>query len=250
MSNTIKLRIGQILAIAKKDIKIYYTEPPILIFGILFPAFLFMAFALGKNIPFKNLIPGLLGISLFFTGSSVGPYITPWETNTKTLERLLTTPGSISVIVIGDILAAFYFSLGISGLIAFTGIFVFGTGVANIAVLLSTLFLASFCFAGLGTIFSSLPTDKPSNVMMLSNLIRLPIIFISGVFVPVSELPEWGQILSRFSPVTYVTDLLRFALGQGHYFALSINLIILSIFTILFLLIAVLLHRKTFIKRI
>ncbi len=250
MKSHIKLRINQIFAIANKNMRIYYTEPPILIFGILFPSFLFLAFALGKNIPFAELIPGLLGITFFFTGSSVGPYITPWETNTKTLERLLTTPASISILVLGDILAAFYFSFGISALLAITGLIIFGLEIVNGLVLLSTALLAAFCFAGLGSIFSSLPTDKPSNVMMLSNLIRLPIIFISGVFVPISQLPGWSRIIAYFSPVTYVTDLLRFAVGQNNFIAISKSLIILFIFTLLFLILAVGLHRKTFTKRI
>jgi len=32
------------LAVAEKDIRIYYLKAPVVIFGILFPMFLFMAF--------------------------------------------------------------------------------------------------------------------------------------------------------------------------------------------------------------
>lgn len=248
--NSTKLRLQQIMAVAKKNVKIYYTEPPILMFGILFPFFLFLAFALGKNIPVKDLIPGLLGITFFFTGSSVGPFITPWETRTKTLERLLTTPGSMAILILGDILAAFFFSLAISILIILIGILVLGGSVVNVISLIFTVILGSLCFAGLGSIFSALPTDKPSNIMMLSNLVRLPVIFISGVFVPVGELPVWGQVISRFSPVTYVTDLMRFAFGQAHFFTIKSDFIILFLFTVLFSLLAVYFHKKTVVKRI
>lgn len=240
----------QLIAVSKKNMKIYYTESPILIFGILFPFFLFLAFALGKNIPVRNLIPGLLVITFFFTGSSVGPFITPWETRTKTLERLLTTPASIAVLIMGDIMSSFFFSLGISTLVLLIGTIFLGGTIANIISLVFTIILGSFCFACLGSIFSALPTDKPANVMMLSNLVRLPIIFISGVFVPISELPGWGQIISRLSPVTYVADLMRFTFGQTHFFSVKIDFIILSTFTLLFLLLAIGFHKRTAVKRI
>lgn len=248
--NFFKLKVNQILAVAKKDMKIYYTEAPILIYGILFPFFLFLAFALGRGIAVKELIPGLLAISFFFAGSSVGPFITPWETRTRTLERLLTTPGSITIIILGDILSGFCFSLSISVLIIIAGIFVLGGTISNLIVLITTIILASICFAALGSLFSSLPTDKPANVMMLSNLVRLPVIFISGVFVPVGNLPEWAQIISRFSPVTYVTDLTRMSFGQNYYFTLVSNFLILIGFTVLFLTLALYFHNKTMVKRI
>lgn len=248
--NPIRLRLKQILAVAKKNMKIYYTESPILIYGILFPFFLFLAFALGKGIPVKELIPGLLGITFFFAGSSVGPFITPWETRNKTLERLLTTPGSITILILGDILAAFLFSLSISILVILVGTLVLGGTIFNLISLIFTVILGSLSFAGLGSIFSALPTDKPANVMMLSNLVRLPVIFISGVFVPVSSLPGWGRIISRLSPVTYVTDLMRFNFGHNHFFAVKIDYIFLIIFTFLFLFLAVYFHKKTMIKRI
>ncbi|MFW5996324.1 MAG: ABC transporter permease [Halanaerobiaceae bacterium] len=248
--NVFKLKVQQVLAVAGKNMKIYYTESPILIYGILFPFFLFLAFALGKDVPVGTLVPGLLAISFFFTGSSVGPFITPWETRTKTLERLLTTPGSTAVLILGDILSAFLFSLGISVLVIIVGTLVLGGTVANVYALLGTIFLASLCFAGLGSLFSALPTDKPANVMMLSNLVRLPVIFISGVFVPVGELPEWGQVIARISPVTYVADLTRFAFGQEYFFTLALDFFMLFFFTVLFVFLAVFLHRKTMQKRI
>jgi len=69
--------------------------------------------------------------------------------------------------------------------------------------------------------------------MMLSNLVRLPVIFISGVFVHVEELPAWGRIISFVSPVTYVADLTRFAFDQSHFFNIITNVVIIMLFTIL-----------------
>jgi hypothetical protein len=41
---------------------------------------------------------------------------------------------------------------------------------------------------------------------MLSSLVRLPLIFISGVFVPHADMPAWGQSLSPRSPLVKRND--------------------------------------------
>jgi len=83
------------LVIAEKDARIYYIKPPVIIFGILFPLFFFLAFALGKKVSPLILVPGLVAMTLFFTSSSVGPLVIPWERTARTYERLLTTPVSL-----------------------------------------------------------------------------------------------------------------------------------------------------------
>ncbi len=79
--------------IAKKDIRIYYNRGPVIIFGILFPAFLFMAFAWGRQVPAESLVPGLIGMALFFTSSATTPAVFPFETRTRTLKSRDRRPG-------------------------------------------------------------------------------------------------------------------------------------------------------------
>jgi len=50
-------------AIAKKDMRIYYFKSNIIVAGILFPLFMFLAFAIGKNASPGTLIPGLISVS-------------------------------------------------------------------------------------------------------------------------------------------------------------------------------------------
>ena len=249
-TNIIKLKMKQIYTLAKKNIKIYYMEPPVLIFGVLFPAFLFLAFYQGRSLSPQKFIPGLVAIIFFFGGSSVGPYITPWETNTKTLERVLSTPTSVMMLILGDIMSGVLFGISLSILILILGVVIFHITIQNIALTLLAIIISAFCFASLGSLFSALPTDKPSNVMMISNLIRLPVIFISGVFVPIGELPGVAQFLAPFSPVTYVTDLMRYLLGNAHYFSVIRNFISLIIFSIVIFVLALFFHKKTMLKRI
>ncbi len=237
-------------AITKKNMKIYYLKGPVLIFGILFPTFLFLAFAIGRNVPPENLAPGLIGMALFFTASATTPAILPFETRTRTLERLLAAPLPLSVLVAADVLSAFMFGLFLSAVplllsFAFLGVAVVHPGAITGAVLLSAL-----CFAVMGTLLSSPPTDNPSSIMTLSNLVRLPLIFVSGVFVPVSQMPQWGQWLSRFSPLTYTTELIRSAIGQEAQVGQWWCVLVLIGFTLAFWCVSLRLHSRNMSRRL
>ena len=60
-------------AISRKDMITYYIKPNIIVSGILFPLFMFLAFAIGKDAPPGTLIPGLIAITLLFSASSIEP---------------------------------------------------------------------------------------------------------------------------------------------------------------------------------
>ncbi|MCK9593418.1 MAG: ABC transporter permease, partial [Methanoregula sp.] len=61
--------------------------------------------------------------------------------------------------------------------------------------------------SALGVLIVSPGSDNPPNVMIFSNLIRFPLIFISGIFVPLSQMQGWGLALAYCSPLTYLADL-------------------------------------------
>ena len=113
----VPLLIQGIAVIAGKDMRLYYTKPPVLMFGVLFPLFMFFAFFVGRQLDLVTFFPGFLGMMVFFTASSVGPLITPWEKREKTYERLLSYPVTQDSIILGDILAGVIFGLGIGVLV-------------------------------------------------------------------------------------------------------------------------------------
>jgi hypothetical protein len=119
MKNNFWWRFMQSLAIAEKNIRIYYSKGPVIIFGLLMPLFLFLSFYIGRSTPIEALIPGLLGMTAFFTATSVGPAIIPWEARAKTLERLISSPISLRTILLGDVLSSFVFGILVSAFIHF-----------------------------------------------------------------------------------------------------------------------------------
>lgn len=237
------------LAIVKKNIRIYYFKGPVIIFGLLVPFFLFLSFYVGRNLSAEALIPGLLGMTAFFTATSVGPAIVPWEARARTLERLISSPISLWAIFLGDVLSSFLFGAFVSIFPIVVGLFV-GVEIGSPLILALGVILATFCFASLSILLSSYPpSDTPANVMMISSMVKFPLVFISGIFIPIEELPGWGKILSAISPLTYFTDLARHSMQGSSYFPVELDLMVLVIFAVFFLVTAIKIHERTMPKR-
>ncbi|MBC7334153.1 MAG: ABC transporter permease [Actinobacteria bacterium] len=242
------LTVKKIFVIVRKNMKIYYLKAPIIIFGIIFPFFLFLAFSIGRDVSVAYLFPGIISITMFFSSSSIGPAIPPWETNMKTLERILSTPISITSVVFGDIISGFLYGFALT-IVPFL-LSIFYTALQSYAVVLLAIILGSFCFSSLGTLISTYPTDTPSTSMMISSLVRFPIIFISGVFISVNDLPAAGKYISFISPLTYIVDIIRFSFGQKNFMAIWIDFLVVFLFTILFIISSLLLHKKFLPRRL
>ena len=234
-------------AITKKDLSIYYMRGPVIIQGLLIPAFLFIAFSFKRETSLDFLIPGLLGMALFFAVSAITPVIAPWETRMKTFERLASSPISLWAIILGDIIASVIFGLFITFFVLLAGIILLGIEIVNLPLVVGII-IAAFCFSALGTLISAIPADNPSNIMLFATLIKFPLIFISGIFVPIAGMGEF-KLLSFFSPLTYFTDLARNSIQGAGYFTPFVDLIALFGFAIILFVVSVKLHEKTLSKR-
>jgi len=236
-------------AIAKKDIRIYYFKGPVLIFGIFMPVFLFLAFFMGsRQLPLAFLISGLIGMTLFFTATAVSPAIFPWEGQAKTLERLASCPITIEAIVLGDMIASVLFGIGITFVTVIIGL-ALGLALLHGTTLCAAIFLAACCFSAIGMLLAVPPTNVPSNIMILSSLIKFPLVFISGIFIPLEQMPAWGLALSVCSPLTYFTDLVRYSFTDAHFFPVLVDIAALGVFTLVFTVGTMYLHKKTMPKR-
>ena len=237
-------------AIVKKNIRIYYSKGPVVIFGLLVPLFLFVSFYIGRDLPVEALVPGMLGMTAFFTATSVGPAIVPWEARAKTLERLISSPISIWAIFLGDVLSSFLFGALVSVFPVIVSLFI-GIEISNLLILGLAIILGTFCFASFSILLSAYPpTDTPASVMMLSSMVKFPLVFISGIFIPIEQLPVWGKTISSISPLTYFTDLARYSIQGVSYYPIELDLIALVAFTIVFLVTAVKVHERTMQKRL
>jgi ABC-2 type transport system permease protein len=231
-------------AIARKDMRTYYLKPNIIMSGLLFPLFMFLAFAVGRNAPPGTLIPGLISITILFSASSIEPVSIPIERRVKTFDRLLSAPITLHTLVFGESLSGFLYSLGIAMLPLMVGIAFYRIPIIHIAVLIAGLVLGAFCFATLGTLFAAYPTENVGEVMSMLNLVRLPLIFVSGVFIPIETMPLAGQYVALCSPLTYANDMIRFAYDGTTHFSIIHDIVLLAIFVLIFQFVANRLYKK------
>lgn len=231
--------------IAKKNVMIYYLKPPVITFGVIFPIFFYLAFAAGHAGPVETMVPGVITMALFFTASAVGPLVTPWERQARTYERLVTSPAPLTAILAGDVLAGMLFGAVLSALPLAVAVLATPAHIVSIGALAAGIGLGAFTFSALGVLLSAPASNTPSQVMMLSNLVRLPLIFVSGVFLPFAQMPPWGRWLAPFSPLSYCADLIRAGFGEGRYFGLPIDMGALAVFAVAFVALAHVIHRAT-----
>jgi len=237
-----------ILVISEKNIRIYYWRGPVVVFGLLFPFLMFFTYFIGRSLDLVAFFPGFLGMMLFFTSSSVGPLIIPWEKREKTYERLLTLPVILESIILGDIVSGMIFGLIITGIVLAVSLVLLHLPIVSIPVLLAASFLGSVAFAALGTVFASMATDVPSNVMMLSSLVRLPLIFVSGIFIPLGQLTGWELVLTSLSPLTYLVDLFHAAINGDAVYPPFADALVLVMVIAVFILLARAIQERNLVK--
>ncbi len=249
-SDSMRSHLRSIALVAEKDMRIYYTKPPVFIFGFLFPFIMFMAFYFGRSADMYTLFPGLAAMFVFFIASSVGPLITPWEKRAGTYERLLSFPVTINTLILGDVVAGMLFGIVINVIIIALGIAAFGYAVSVTGVLLMgvSLILGAFCFSALGVLLASPASTNPSNVMMLSSLVRFPLIFISGIFVPIASLQGIAKVAVYCSPITYLVAGFDLSLLGRTAIPIVLTWAALIGFSIVFVALAGVLHRRNLMK--
>jgi ABC-2 type transport system permease protein len=77
------------------------------------------------------------------------------------------------------------------------------------------LVISSVSFIGIGMMVSVLPLISPEKGTQLGFVAQGTLLVVSGVYYPVSVLPEWMQWLAKLSPATYALDGIRAAIMDG-----------------------------------
>jgi len=224
------------LVILKKNARLYYLKPPVLIFGVLFPVFFFLAFKMGRPVAAQSVVPGMVAMALWFTASAVGPLVTPWERNARTYERLISTPVSLHAILAGDVISGFVFGACLSVVPVLLGLVLTDINIENLPLLIAGIVMGALNFACLGVLLAAPPASGPANIMLLSNLVRLPLLFVSGIFMPIEQMPVWIQWIAPLSPLSFASALIHSAFGCSAFFPPWLSLVMLALFTLVFFL--------------
>jgi ABC-2 type transport system permease protein len=140
-----------------------------------------------------------------------------WERWEGTIEYTFMAPLSRPVHLAGMGLFAIVYGLVQSMLLFAVVAFFFDLSLpeANFAAALAVLAFASVSFVGIGMMTSVLPLISPEKGTQLGFIAQGILLVVSGVYYPVSVLPEWMQWLATISPATYALEGTRDAILEG-----------------------------------
>ena len=230
--------------IALKDLRAYYFKPPNISWGILLPFAFVLAFAIRNPGDLRELVPGLLALTLLFGTSSMEAIVIVFERRIGSLERLFLAPVRLPALLAGKLLGGMVFGLTVTLVVLGIMLAVFGVSRVNWLLLILALLLSASAFSALGALVS-VAVREVFEAQTLANFVRFPMMFLGGVFVPVAALPLGLQILARLLPLTYTVEALRAALGIGTAEHAILDLSVLAGFAvILFALAARILARR------
>ena len=154
------------------------------------------------------LYPGILGMAVMFTAVFSAASIV-WDREFGFLREMLVAPVRRSSIVIGKCLGGATVA-GFQGalVIAIGGL----VGVPYNPVLIISVFgiqlLLAFTLTAFGVMMSARITQMQA-FMALTQMLVLPLYFLSGAMFPSSHLPAWLTVLNRVDPLTYAVDPMR-----------------------------------------
>jgi len=140
-----------------------------------------------------------------------------WERWEGTIEYTFMAPVSRPVHLIGmGVYAVLYGMLRAAAIfvavVAFIGIHVPN---ANYPTSVALLAIASVSFIGVGMMTAVLPLISPEKGTQLGFVAQGLMLVVSGVYYPVSVLPEWMQQISKISPATYALRGIRNSMLEG-----------------------------------
>jgi len=221
--------------IAENDLRQSFKSLRHVVWSLLFPIFMMFTFsfrygATGPDVQFINfLIPGIIGMTAMF-GSINETMSIVWDKSLGVFDRILAAPVSSTSIIVGKTMSGAVMGVISALVLLIIGSTLFGVSFANISAVLLIVLLASFSFTGIGTIISGLASE-PREAMMLSNLLRFPMMFLGGVFFPVEAMPMPLPYVARALPLTYATEALR-AIQTGTTSTVFVDATVLLAYTV------------------
>ena len=212
--------------IALKDMKTYYLKPPAISWGIVFPVAWILAFYLRNPRNFDELIPGLIAMTILFSTTAMEAVVINFELRLGSLERLLLAPVTLSSVLLGKVLGGAVFGLMITAMVILVSVIALGLYHVSVLCLLLTLVPSLLLFSALGALLCVLVREV-FEAQTLANLPRFLMVFLCGVFTPVSSLPPILQQIAYVLPLTYTVDGIRQAFGAAGMVNIAIDILVL-----------------------
>ncbi len=206
------------LLVGWRNLKRVPRIPELAIFAILQSIMFVLLFvyvfggAIGSQIPggyVDFFMPGIFAQTIVFAAGTTAIGMTD-DVNKGIVDRFRSLPMSRSAVVTGRTVADVVYNGGILIVLMITG-FVVGWRVdslVNLVLGIGLLLFFAYGMTWLGVWLGlNVPTVEVAQQAIFTVL--FPITFISNVFVPLTTLPSWLQVIAEWNPTSTLTAALR-----------------------------------------
>jgi ABC-type multidrug transport system, permease component len=166
---------------------------------------------------FSFVAPGLL-MMIVMMGAMTGiPRAIAHEKEIGTFDGILAAPVNEISIIMGKTLAQTVRGFIQGVIVMIMAILIFGVSVQGSLLLTgAVLLLGIFSFIGLGILLTALSNNEET-AMILMTVLQFPMMFLTGVFFPIQQMPWFMQWISNLLPLTYAVTAMRkvMILGAG-----------------------------------
>ncbi len=164
---------------------------------------------------FDFIAPGIMAMTVMMSVMTGLPAAISHEREVGTLDGMMVAPINRLSVILGKTLAQMARGILQGTLILVLATILFGVTVhGNILLVFALLLLGVFSFVGLGVVLTSFAKEQETAVMLMTT-IMFPMMFLSGVFFPIEQMPWFMQAISKVLPLTYVADALRKVMVLG-----------------------------------
>lgn len=196
----------------------------------------------------KFMFPGIIGMTVLLTSFMSGVSVV-WDREFGFLKEVLVAPISRVAVAAGKTLGGATIAL-IQGtlILVFAPIFGIMSPWEVLPRLLPVMFLVACALSAMGIFLASRIKSMEAHQAVMQ-LLMFPMVFLSGVFFPVNNLPAWMNVLVKINPATYGIDAIRrLVLGAestslgvtvlGHTMSIGEDLMVVAAFGVVMVVLA------------
>ena len=207
-----------IWVIAYRELVRFVQDRPRMISSFSMPIIFLLIFGagfgrlIGQMMPGVDYIqfmyPGILAMTVLMTSVMSGVSIV-WDREFGFLKEVMVSPLTRSGVLIGKAVGAATIAI-IQGaiMLVLAPIVNVPINLGTVLALFPLLLILSLSLSGLGLLIGARMRSQ-QGFQIVMQLVIFPMMFLSGIFFPVSGVATWLGVLSKLNPVTYGIDAIR-----------------------------------------
>jgi ABC-2 type transport system permease protein len=189
--------------------------PPVIVMTLYFVIF---GKIVGRNMDLVNdvsyiryLIPGLI-MNAVIVNSFTNTVSSFFQARfNHAVEEMTVSPMPHWIVIAGYVGGGMARGLLIGGLVIMTAYFFDNINPIHLLFTITVILLTSMLFATLGFI-NALVSRNYDDVTMVPTFVLTPLVYLGGVFYPITMLPEIWQQISLLNPILYIVNAFRYGI--------------------------------------